>query len=307
MNELKVAVVYDKSNLDESRELMVHSVYEVLSKKYQVQLLAFEDNFVERITKFDAVFNLSTTSKQIHVPAILELLEIPYTGSTPQVHAICIDKIKTKIILSHYNIPTASFVSVDIKEEVPQIDFYPAIVKPSCEGSAKGLSRDSVVWDYNSLLKKVKEIHQQFKQTALVEQFIDGREFSVGILAGEVLPILEIDFSTLPEGLEKFYSYRVKHEYGDHTRYICPAQIDKDLERKIKDYALKAFKVLGLRNYARMDLRVKGNDIYFLEVNSLPMLTPGYSDIIKMAQAAGYSYDEMILKIFEDALRHYEG
>ncbi|HEY8542290.1 MAG TPA: ATP-grasp domain-containing protein [Pseudothermotoga sp.] len=303
---MKVAVVYDKSNLDEARELMIQSVYNVLSKRYQVQLIAFEDNLFEKIVMFDAVFNLSTASKQIHVPAILELLKIPYTGSTSQAHAICIDKVKTKIILSYYGIPTASFISVDIKEQVPEIQFYPAIVKPSCEGSAKGLDADSVVRDYDSLVRKVRDIHTRFKQPALVEQFIDGREFSVGILAGEVLPILEIDFSTLPDGLERFYSYRVKHEYGDHTRYVCPAQIDEDLERKIKDYALKAFEVLGLRNYARMDLRVKENDIYFLEVNSLPMLTPNYSDIIKMAQAAGYSYDDLILKIFEDALRYHE-
>ncbi|WP_041083695.1 D-alanine--D-alanine ligase family protein [Thermotoga profunda] len=303
---MKVAVVYDKSNLDEARELMIQSVYNVLSKRYQVQLIAFEDNLFEKIVMFDAVFNLSTASKQIHVPVILELLKIPYTGSTSQAHAICIDKVKTKIILSYYGIPTASFISVDIKEQVPEIQFYPAIVKPSCEGSAKGLDADSVVRDYDSLVRKVRDIHTRFKQPALVEQFIDGREFSVGILAGEVLPILEIDFSTLPDGLERFYSYRVKHEYGDHTRYVCPAQIDEDLERKIKDYALKAFEVLGLRNYARMDLRVKENDIYFLEVNSLPMLTPNYSDIIKMAQAAGYSYDDLILKIFEDALRYHE-
>ncbi len=303
---MKVAVVYDKSNLDDSRELMIQSIYRALSKKYSVQLLAFEDDFFERITQFDAVFNLSTASRQLHVPAILEILKIPYTGSSPEAHATCIDKVKTKIILSYYGIPTASFVSVGLAEEVPQIDFYPAIVKPSSEGSAKGLAADSVVWDYDSLVRKVKEIHEQFKQAALVEQFIDGREFSVGILAGKVLPILEIDFSTLPEGLERFYSYRVKHEYGEHTRYICPAQIDEGLERKIKSYALKAFKVLGLRNYARMDLRVKDDHIYFLEVNSLPMLTPNYSDIIKMAQAAGYSYDEMVLRILDDAIRHYE-
>ncbi|HEY8540910.1 MAG TPA: D-alanine--D-alanine ligase, partial [Pseudothermotoga sp.] len=174
---MKVAVVYDKSNLDEARELMIQSVYNVLSKRYQVQLIAFEDNLFEKISMFDAVFNLSTASKQIHVPAILELLKIPYTGSTPEAHAICIDKVKTKIILSYYGIPTAPFISVDIKEQAPEIQFYPAIVKPSCEGSAKGLDADSVVQDYDSLVRKVREIHTRFKQPALVEQFIDGREF----------------------------------------------------------------------------------------------------------------------------------
>ncbi|MEJ5229236.1 MAG: D-alanine--D-alanine ligase, partial [Pseudothermotoga sp.] len=237
---MKIAVVYDKSNFDKSREVMVFSVYEALSKKHDVELLAFEDRFFERINRFDFVFNLSTASRQLHIPAVLELLKIPYTGSDPLTHAICIDKVKTKIVLSHYNIPTAPFVTVEPNESVPQIDFYPAIVKPSREGSAKGLSKDSVVHDYDSLCKKVQEIHQQFKETALVEQFIDGREFSVGILEDEVLPILEIDFSALPPELERFYSHRVKHEYGEQTRYICPAQIDRELERQIKGHALKA-------------------------------------------------------------------
>jgi len=304
---LKVAVVYDKSNLDESRELMIQSVYEVLSKRYKVSLIAFEDDFLEKIVMFDAVFNLSTASKQVHVPAILELFRIPYTGSEPQAHATCIDKIKTKIILSYYGIPTPPFVGVDINDDIPEIEFYPAIVKPSCEGSAKGLNADSVVKDHGALIKKVQQIHSQFKQAALVEQFIDGMEFSVGIVADEVLPILEIDFSTLPEGMERFYSYRVKHEYGSYTRYVCPAKIESDLEERIKNYAKRAFKVLGLRNYARMDLRVKGDQIYFLEVNSLPMLTPNYSDIIKMAETAGYSYEELIMNILDDALKRYEG
>jgi len=298
---VKIAVVYDRSNLERSREVMVFSVYEALSKKYDVELLAFEDRFFERINRFDFVFNLSTASRQLHVPAVLELLKIPYTGSDPLAHAICIDKVKTKIILSQCGVPTAPFVAIEPNELVPQIDFYPAIVKPSREGSAKGLSKDSVVNDYDSLRKKVQEIHQQFRETALVERFIDGREFSVGILENEVLPILEIDFSSLPPELEKFYSHRVKHEYGEQTRYICPAQIDRDLEKQIKDYALKTFKILGLRDYARIDLRVKDDQIYFLEVNSLPMLTPNYSDIIKMAQAAGYSYEELIYKILDSA------
>ncbi|MGJ8455461.1 D-alanine--D-alanine ligase family protein [Pseudothermotoga sp. U03pept] len=298
---MKIAVVYDRSNLERSREVMVFSVYEALSKKYDVELLAFEDRFFERINRFDFVFNLSTASRQLHVPAVLELLKIPYTGSDPLAHAICIDKVKTKIILSQCGVPTAPFVAIEPNELVPQIDFYPAIVKPSREGSAKGLSKDSVVNDYDSLRKKVQEIHQQFRETALVERFIDGREFSVGILENEVLPILEIDFSSLPPELEKFYSHRVKHEYGEQTRYICPAQIDRDLEKQIKDYALKTFKILGLRDYARIDLRVKDDQIYFLEVNSLPMLTPNYSDIIKMAQAAGYSYEELIYKILDSA------
>ncbi|HBT25892.1 MAG TPA: D-alanine--D-alanine ligase, partial [Pseudothermotoga sp.] len=213
----------------------------------------------------------------------------------------------TKIILNHYGVPTPKFISLEPGQEtIPPIDFYPVIVKPSREGSARGLSADSVVKEDFALKKAVKVIHNEFHQPALIEQFVDGREFSVGIVAGEILPILEIDFSTLPDGLERFYSYRVKHYYGEQTRYICPAQIDTGLKDRISEYALTAFKALRLRNYARMDLRVKDGQIYFLEVNSLPMLTPGYSDIVKMAEAAGYTYEDLIMKIFMDAIENYE-
>jgi len=360
---MRVAVVYDKSNLDESREKMVRSVFETLSKHFEAELVAFEDQFVDKVTQFDAVFNLSTAAMQTHVPAILELLKIPSTGSGIIGHALCIDKTITKIILNHYGVPTPKFISLEPGQEtIPpvdfypvivkpsregsarglsadSVDFYPVIVKPSREGSARGLSADSVVKEDFALKKAVKVIHSEFHQPALIEQFVDGREFSVGIVAGEILPILEIDFSTLPDGLERFYSYRVKHYYGEQTRYICPAQIDTGLKDRISEYALTAFKALRLRNYARMDLRVKEDtelkdriskyaltafkalrlrnyarmdlrvrdgQIYFLEVNSLPMLTPGYSDIVKMAEAAGYTYEDLIMKIFMDAIENYE-
>lgn len=301
---MKIAIAYDKSNLDNERWKMVQSVSEALSKKYDAEPVAFEDNFCEKVKKYDAVFNLSTAYKQMHVPAILEVLKIPFTGSSAAAHALCIDKLKTKIILKHFGIPTPDFISVDLDEEVTEIDFYPAIVKPVKEGSAKGIYADSVVHNHEELKEKVLRVHKEFEQPALVEQFIEGdREYSIGIVGSKVLPILEIDFSSLPEGLERFYSHRVKHEYGEQTTYICPAQLTEELKAQIEHYALKSFKVLGLRNYARMDLRVKDGKIYFLEANSLPMLTPNYSDIIKMAQAAGYTYDEFILTIFEDALR----
>lgn len=304
---MRVAVVYDKSNLDKSREKMVRSVFETLSKHFEAELVAFEDQFIDKVTQFDAVFNLSTAAMQTHVPAILELLKIPSTGSGIIGHALCIDKTITKIILNHYGVPTPKFISLEPGQEtIPPVDFYPVIVKPSREGSARGLSADSVVKEDFALKKAVKVIHSEFHQPALIEQFVDGREFSVGIVAGEILPILEIDFSTLPDGLERFYSYRVKHYYGEQTRYICPAQIDTGLKDRISEYALTAFKALRLRNYARMDLRVKDGQIYFLEVNSLPMLTPGYSDIVKMAEAAGYTYEDLIMKIFMDAIENYE-
>ncbi|KAF2958435.1 D-alanine--D-alanine ligase [Thermotoga sp. Ku-13t] len=300
---MRVAVVYDLDNLDDERNRMIEAVCEALSKEHSVEKIPFGDDFVERVRSFEAVFNLSTSHLQMHVPAVLDVLKIPYTGSSALAHALCTDKVITKIVLQHYGIPTPRFVIFQPGEEPASIDFFPAIVKPTRQGSAKGINVDSVVADEQALKKAVKRVHALFKEPALVEEFIDGREFSVGILAGRVLPILEIDFSTLPEGIERFYSYRVKHFFGEQTRYICPAEISKDLKMEIERYAMKAFCALNLRNYARMDLRLKGNEPYFLEVNSLPMLTPNYSDVVKMAQAAGLSYEELILEIFNDAVK----
>ncbi len=306
IDKIKIAIVYDLENLDEERNKMINAVFDVLSEEYEVQKLPFDIDFLERVKRFDAVFNLSTAYLQMHVPSILDTLKIHYTGSSALAHAICTDKVITKIILQHYGIPTPKFVVFNPGEEPTSIDFYPAIVKPSRQGSAKGITEDSVVKDDESLKKAVKRVHEEFEEPALVEEYIDGRELSVGIVAGKVLPILEIDFSNLPEGMERFYSYRVKRFYGEQTNYICPARISEELKVKIEQYALKAFKSLNLRNYARMDLRVKENQPYFLEVNSLPMLTPNYSDIVKMAQAGGLSYNDLILQIFKDSIKSFE-
>uniref|UniRef100_A0A7V4KD79 ATP-grasp domain-containing protein n=1 Tax=Fervidobacterium pennivorans TaxID=93466 RepID=A0A7V4KD79_FERPE len=303
---MKVAVVFDLDNLDPEREKMIDAVYNSLLKHPEitfVEKIPFNKDFMHTVVKFDAVFNLSTAHKQMHVPAILDLLGIPYTGSSATTHGICIDKTLTKIVLKHHGIPTPDFFVVNIGEEPQSLHLSPAIVKPSRQGSAKGIFYDSVVHDISGLRKAVNRIHEQFQEPALVEEFIEGKELSVGIVGDKVLPILEIDFSELPEGLEHFYSYRVKHFYAEQTRYYCPARISDEIAEIIKFYALKAFHALGLRNYARMDLRLKGDKVYFIEVNSLPMLTPKYSDITKMAEAAGWSYEELIFAIFNDAIR----
>jgi len=207
---MKVAVVYDLENLDESRVKMIDSVCEALSKHHDVEKLPFGNDFIERVKTFDAVFNLSTAHLQMHVPAILDVLRIPYTGSSALAHALCTDKITTKIVLQHYGIPTPNFSVVPVGEDPQTLDFRPPIVKPSRQGSAKGIDADSVVESVEALKRAVKRVHEEFKEPALVEEFIEGKELSVGIVAEEVLPILEIDFSALPDGLERFYSYRVK-------------------------------------------------------------------------------------------------
>lgn len=312
--KVRIAVVHDL-NPTKDEEQMIISVLNALKLKYDAVAIPFDENFIRNVKNVDFVFNLSThggkETRQVHVPAILDYLGIPYTGPSAYTHSVCMNKGTTKIILQKYLIPTPDFMIFDIGELPEEINVDKKyIVKPIREGSAKGLTEKSVVDNLEDMIDAIKKIHDEFEQAALVEEFIEGMELSVGLVGNlnpvndlEVLPILEIDFSTLPEGLERFYSYRVKHLYGEQTNYVCPARISQEIEEKIKNYARKIFKVLNLKDYARMDLRVKNDKIFFLEVNSMPMLIPVYSDILKMASAKGISYDDLIIKIFETAYK----
>lgn len=246
-DRMKVAVVYDLPMSEEDKR-MVEAVIRALSKKHDSQPLPIDEKFMETVKEYDFAFNLSTgggkLSKQVHAPAILDRLGVPFTGSSAIVHAICIDKSITKLILEKSGIPTPRFVKIDDPNNIPEIDFYPAFVKPSCEGSALGISRDSVVKNQKELKKQVEMIMNKFNQPAIVEEFIDGREFTVGIIGNgndlKVLPILEIDFSNLPEGLEHFYSHRVKHHYGEKNDLHLSCKVGRKPEKEVRKLRKKS-------------------------------------------------------------------
>ena len=311
---MKVAIVCD-DKLDEHKEGMLDAVKNALEKKFEVGVVPFDENFMENIKNYDIAFNMSTSGgkdgRQLHVPAVLDLLGIPYTAAPALSHALCIDKGVTKSVLLSHGINTARFFVVYPGEDVPEHDLnFPLIAKPLREGSSKGLKKESVCYNNRELGNMVKWIHESFHEGALVEEFIDGTEVTVGLLersgSVKVLPLLEIDFSELPEGVEKFYSDKVKnHGYDRYINYIIPARLDKGMYKKIEEAAKRAFKVLGLRDYARMDIRIKDRNYYILDVNSLPLLVPGYSDITKMAEAAGMKYDDLILAIMNSAIKRY--
>ncbi len=311
---MKIAIATDKI-LDENKKKMLNSVLKALSKEYETGVVKFDEDFMREIKKYDLVFNMSTSggkdTRQLHVPAVLDLMGVPYTGAPASTHALCMDKSFTKAILEKHGISTAGFFVVHPSEEIPDHDLkYPLIVKPIREGSSKGLRKDSVVSERESLERAVKWIHENFKEAALVEEFIDGKEVTIGLLEEEnnlrVFPIIEIDFSNLPDGVEKFYSDRVKNQgYDRYVTYHIPARLSKSMENTLREAAKRVFKVLGLRDYARMDVRIKNDNYYVLDVNSLPLLVPGYSDILKMAEADGLSYDDLVLKIVQSARRRY--
>ncbi len=256
------------------------------------------------------------SQEEIFAAGIFELLKIPYTGAPPMTLGLCLDKAKTKIILSHYGIPTAKF---DLFNE--SIDGYkkinlrfPVIVKPVHEDASAGINEKSVVYDWKELEERIEYIIKTFKQPALVEEFIDGREVNVAILGNNppiVLPISEIDFSRLPSHLPKIVSYEAKWipntDYYEKTIPICPAPLEPELERQIKDIALSCYKIMGCRDYARVDIRIdKDGNPYVLEVNPNPDLSRN-AGFMRSASVYGLTPEETIIKIAEIAIeRSYE-
>ncbi|MFH1199033.1 MAG: ATP-grasp domain-containing protein [Candidatus Omnitrophota bacterium] len=269
-----------------------------------------------RKNRVDMVFNIaegkSGKFRESEIPAILDYLKIPYTGSDTFSLALALNKTLTKKILIAENIPTPKFQLFEKGNEElsPELQF-PLIVKPNCEGSAKGISASNVVHSKIELFKKIKELNESYRQEILAEEFIEGRELTVGVLesAGKttILPILEIDFSTCAKSGEFFYSWRMK-EYQGNTdlgltpTFHCPARLDKDVERKIKEVVLKTHHAVGCLDISRTDIRLNKDNIpYVLEINPLPGLDPKESNFPIMAYAAGMKYEDLIEAILMSA------
>jgi len=285
-----------------------HSV-EAIDVEYPALFSYFKKNRV------DMVFNIAEGRhgrfRESEVPAVLDYLNIPYTGSETFSLALALNKALTKKILKAENIPTPNFQLFVKGDEKLSADLsFPLIVKPNCEGSAKGINKTNVVNSKEDLFKKVRECIDIYRQEALVEEFIEGKELTVGILENgktRVLPILEIDFSNCKKSGEYFYSWKMKEfqgntELGLVPEFYCPARLDKDIEEKVKDVALRTHRAVGCLDISRTDIRLdKSNIPYVLEINPLPGLDPKESNFPIMAYAAGMAYDDLIEAILMSA------
>ncbi|OGX40164.1 MAG: hypothetical protein A2984_02780 [Omnitrophica WOR_2 bacterium RIFCSPLOWO2_01_FULL_41_12] len=268
-----------------------------------------------RKNSVDMVFNIaegkSSKFRESEVPAVLDYLNIPYTGSDTFSLALALNKALTKKLLKAENIPTPNFqVFLKGNEELNPDLKFPLIVKPNREGSAKGINTSCVVSTKEMLFNKIKEIMNIYNQEVLVEEFIAGRELTVGILENgktTILPILEIDFSTCKDSGEYFYSWRMKEYQGNKElglvpTFHCPARIDKTTEELIRDVALKTHRAVGCFGISRTDIRLSQDNIpYVLEINPLPGLNPLESNLPIMAYAAGMQYEDLIEAILASA------
>lgn len=290
---------------------------------HEVVLVEADDCIVEKLKAVhpQVVFNVAEgvqgESRESHVPAICEMLGLPYTGSGPLTLALCLNKARTKEILAYHQVPTPPFrVFQHWAEALDDGLGFPLIVKLLHEGSSMGLSENSVVDDETALRRQVEHLLQTYRQPVIVEIFVEGREFTVGVLGNEclsVLPIVEVVFDN-PRGIVLFVPDEpviplIQQERGDGIQLprashhvICPAQTNEELERRIKETAVKAFRALGCRDWCRMEMRL-GQDgrLYVLELNPIAGIDPSYW-LPKAAEVAGLGYEGLVNGILDQAL-----
>lgn len=331
---MKVALTYNLKKKDETKPQDYFSEFDsqetinaiataLTDKGHTVDLLEAEYlNLFSyfRKNKVDMVFNIaegkSGKLRESEIPAILDYLNVPYTGSNTFSLALALNKALTKKILLAENIPTPHYQVFKRGNEAIKPDLkFPLIVKPNCEGSGKGINASNVVRTQDQLYKKVKEMIISYRHEALVEEFIEGKELTVGVLENgktTILPVLEIDFSSCEKSGEYFYSWRMKEYQGNNElgltpTFHCPARLDKETERRVKEVALKTHHAVGCLDISRTDIRLSKDNIpYVLEINPLPGLDPKESNFPLMAYAGGMKYEDLIEAILMSACKRKE-
>lgn len=271
-------------------------------------------------------------AREAVVPALLDTMRVPYTGSDVLTLALALDKPMTKRILAYHKLPTPPFQTFERMNEHLDPDMrFPLFVKPSREGTGMGVTAESIVYDEGQLRTQLRRLFDRYDQPVLAERFIDGREVTVGVvgnLASPVawrmpenedapriqrglhfLPPLEVDMSRYPKEEAGVYTSRIKTEMAHEFHYLCPAPLPAELVEDLNWLTAATFRVTGCRDVARVDFRLDaedGNTPYILEINPLPGLNPEYSDLCIEGKAAGWSYEYLVNRILDEAIERYD-
>lgn len=292
-------------------EIIAKSVEEAfISKGHKVTMIPASLNLlqdVENAGELDVIYNcctgLNNKNEQANIVAMLELTEIPIVGSNSLAHTTALHKGTAKAVFQAAGVPVTPFQVFNTPNDPLDDDLsYPLFVKPESEGSALGITMDSIVDNEDKLRKRVKYVIDNFNQPALVEGYLSGREFSVGVVGTKnpkTLPIIEVTF---PEDSEnKIQSVTVK-ELNDVGR-TCPAKVAPKLEKQITDTVLKAYNALDCSEYARVDVKLDDNDIpNIIELNTLPAIERGHSHFEIMAVAAGYTMADLVETLVDEKM-----
>lgn len=316
-----------QKDLEFDSPFVINSIKKAIKKLgHSVLMIEADENAYAKLkrnkSKIDLVFNVAEgkwgDARESQIPMLCEILKIPYTHSSPTTHAISLDKQYTKLILQSCGISVPQAVIVSGKNfKLPKLSF-PVIVKPNAEGSSKGVLDKNVVDNKTDLVKRIKEISENFTKEVLVEEYIDGREFTVSVLGNnppKVLPIVEQRFDFLPKGMHKIASFELKWQYEDSLdnlsdAYFCPPKLTKSQLENIEETSIKIYRILKCLDCSRIDYRMtKSGKLYFIEVNTLPGINPDLNSISYMplaARTAGISFDELIASILNSAKERYK-
>jgi D-alanine-D-alanine ligase len=293
----------------------IAAVESALSRLGKVVRLEANEDFPERLRQArpDIVFNIAEgfhgVNREAHVPAICEFYGIPYSGSDPFTLTLCLDKARAKETLAFHGIPTPKFLLVEKLADLYRVAeklTLPLFVKPVHEGSSKGITDSNLCRDRDQLFRQTEFLLENYRQPVLVEEFLPGKEFTCAVLGNgdeaTVLPLVAMNFESLPEGALPIYSFDAKFVWDRPENpldiFQCPARITRELQASIERVTLDAFRVLGCRDWARIDVRLDADGKpNVLEVNPLPGILPDPADnscLPKAARAAGIGYEELI-------------
>lgn len=298
----------------------IDAVADALAEIGEVIRLEANEDFPERLrdARPDIVFNIAEgrygVNREAHVPAICEFYGIPYSGSDPLALSICLDKARTKEMLAYHGVPTAPFAVVPTMSELPAARklSLPLFAKPIHEGSSKGITEKNFCRTWEELEAQTAFLLETYRQPVIVEEYLPGAEFTCAVLGNgdeaSVLPIVGMNFASLPTGALPIYGFEAKWIWDRPERplqmFDCPAHIDDALTKAIETVTLDAYRVLGCRDWSRIDVRLDAaGQPNVVEVNPLPGILPNPADnscFPKAARAAGMSYNELI----QSCLRH---
>jgi D-alanine-D-alanine ligase len=290
---------------------------------HSVELIEANEDAYNKLRDYnpEIVFNVAEgfngASRESQIPSMLEMLNIPFTGSDSITIGICHDKSRCKEILSYYNIPNAKFFITDKPVRNGSELKYPKFVKPLHEGSSKGIYNSSVAKNIKELNSEIERIKSSYNQPALVEDFIPGKEFTVAMLGNgdnlRVLPVVEINLDSVPDDFNRIYSYEVKWFFDTRENQLdifkCPAEVDRKIYSEIEKVCKDTFHALRLKDWARIDIRLDENNVpNVIEINPLPGILPDPADnscYPKAARHAGMDYNAVINEVLNEALKRY--
>jgi len=292
---------------------------EILKCGYKVILIEQDDNFLKNIIKIrpEFIFNIAEgrgiyRSREAQIPSILESLHIPYSCSDPLALSVTLDKFICNNLLKSKNIPVPLMYTVKSKSALNSLKnifnhkrFF--IIKPRWEGSSKGIFIDSLVSDFKDLKKKTEIIFYKYNQPAVIEEFLERDEITVGVLGNDQPKVITM-MRILPKKKRGLflYSLEVKRRWQEEVQYQPRQNIPKRIQKLLCGYALRAFSFLGLRDIARIDFRLdKDNRPCIIDINPLPGLSPSYSDLPIGYRLNGGTYSNLIKGILKAALKRY--